>query len=154
MGLGILFIAAGVFALKQNEVDPNWTKVSGKVIDSSSRIDDGTTMYSPIVEYKVDGQLYEVTSRISSSIHPNVGEERDVAYNPTSPNDAKIAEALSAMWFLYIFPLVGAGLILMGLISFLNLRKRSKIIDSAMPMDVGAASPTPPNDPTSPSPSI
>jgi hypothetical protein len=129
---GAVFTGAGVSILNSHRIDPNWTKVTGEIIESSSRISDGSTTYSPVVKYEVNGRSYRVASSIGSSSYPNIGEKREVAYNPTRPDQSKVVEGIGSTWWLYIFPL--AGIICLALAPYLFIRsvKRSGNINRLM----------------------
>lgn len=53
---GGAFMGAGVFALNSIQPDPNWTKVTGDVVEASSSSSSGSTSYTPVVRYVVNGQ--------------------------------------------------------------------------------------------------
>lgn len=122
---GAVFTGVGVLALRSNEVDPNWTKVTGEVVDSTSRTGDSSTTYSPVVKYEVNGRSYRVASRISSSSYPRIGEKREVAYNPVRPDQSKVVEDASTQWFLYLFPLVGIVCLAIAAYAFIRSIRRS-----------------------------
>lgn len=125
---GAVFTGAGFFALNSSRIDPDWTTVSGEVVDSSSRTRDGSTVYSPIVAYEVDGQTHRVTSNISSAGSPKIGASREVAYNPANPGQAKLVESARTQWFLYAFPLIGIALLAGSPFLFIRSWRRSNAI--------------------------
>ncbi|HEY4518488.1 MAG TPA: DUF3592 domain-containing protein [Candidatus Paceibacterota bacterium] len=125
---GAIFTFVGVFAIRSTKVDPGWTRVSGKIVDVSPRTSDGSTTYAPVVEYVVEDQANRVTSSFSSSFRPDIGESKEVAYNPTRPQEAKVVEGTSGSWFLYIFPAVGILCILLAFYSFIKSLKRGSEI--------------------------
>lgn len=126
---GILFVIPGIFALLSSQIDESWTRVQGEIVDVSSKISDGSRMYTPIVEYVVDGQSYRVSSNSSSSISPTMGAKREVAYNPTNPNEAKLVEGIGIKLLLLIFPVVGITIVIIALYSFVTSKKRSNEIE-------------------------
>ena len=129
---GAIFMSLGILALKSNKVDPSWTKVTGEIVDSSSHISDGSTTYSPVIKYEVGGQSYKVAGSLSSSSYPNIGEKREVAYNPVRPDQSKVVETASSQWFLYLFPFI--GIVCLALTPYLFIRsvKRSSHIKRLM----------------------
>lgn len=129
---GAAFTAAGVFAIKSNEVNAGWKTVGGKTVSSSSYISDGSKMYTPVVEFKVDGQSYTTTSRMSSSSAPRVGEGRQVAYNPSRPDESKVIEGIGSTWWLYLFPIVGIVCLVAAPYTFIRSLKRGGDIDKLM----------------------
>ena len=130
---GAIFTTAGLFGIKSTIIDSGWTKVSGTVVGAEPRSSSkGGTTYAAVVEYKVGNQTNQVTSGFSSSFSPNIGESKEVAYNPARPDNAKIVEGMGASWFLYIFPVVGIGCILLAIFSFIKSLKRSNAIGRLM----------------------
>lgn len=129
---GAVFAGAGFFAINSSKVDPSWTRISGEVVDSSSRISDGSTTYTAVVEYSVSGQEYRTTSSFSSSFAPTIGEKREIAYNPTQPNQAKVVEGAGATWWLWLFPIIGVAILIIAPVSFIRSLKRSSAINNLM----------------------
>ena len=117
---GAIFTGTGFFVLNSNKIDPNWTKVTGEVVESSSHTSNSSTTYSPVVKYEVNGQTYRVASSISSSSYPNIGAKREVAYNPARPDQSKVVEGINSTWWLYLFPLI--GIICLALAPYLFIR--------------------------------
>lgn len=60
-------------------------------LEESSSSDDGCCVYSPVVEFDVDGQTYSFEGN-NASDPPDykVGEVVDVRYDPSDPNTAQI----------------------------------------------------------------
>ncbi|HEY4483282.1 MAG TPA: DUF3592 domain-containing protein [Candidatus Paceibacterota bacterium] len=130
---GSMFTAVGLFAIGSTKVDPSWTKVQGTVVDAEERRSSkGGTTYAAVVEYTEGEETNNVTSSFSSSFYPNVGETREVAYNPVQPGQAKVVEGLGASWFLYIFPVVGIVCILLAFYLFIKSLKRAGEIKRLM----------------------
>lgn len=127
---GGVFAGAGFFAINSSRIDSNWQRTSGEVIDSSSRVSDGSTTYTPVVKYSVNGQEYQTTSSFSSSFAPAIGEKREVAYNPVQPSQAKIVEGAGTTWWLWLFPVIGVGILVIAPISFIRSLKRSSAINN------------------------
>lgn len=129
---GAVFAGAGIFAIKGSKIDPNWTRISGQVVDSSSRISDGSTTYTPVVQYSVNGQTYKVTSSTGSSFYPNIGDTREIAYNPSRPDQAKVVEGAGSKAFLWLFPAIGFGVLVLAPILFVRSLHRSNKINNLM----------------------
>lgn len=125
---GTLFAVGGIFAFLSTQIDESWTRVQGKIVDVSSRTSDGSTMYTPIVEYVVDGESYRVSSNSSSSIYPTIGNEREVAYNPVRPDEAKMVEGIGIKLLILLFPAVGITILLVSFFSFVKSIRRTKAI--------------------------
>lgn len=129
MLFGAVFAGVGYVAINSMRVDPGWTRVSGKVVDRVSSTSDGSTTYAAVVGYSVNGEEYRATSGISSSFGPSVGDARDVAYNPSQPSQAKVVEGAGTAGWLWIFPVIGVGMLLAAPIAFIGSMRRSKAIE-------------------------
>ncbi|MGI9027318.1 MAG: DUF3592 domain-containing protein [Candidatus Saccharimonadales bacterium] len=129
---GAVFAGAGIFAINNSKIDSEWTRTTGEVVDSSSSISDGSTTYTPIVQYKVNGQSYKVTSSTGSSFYPNIGDTREIAYNPNRPDQAKVAEGAGSQALLWLFPAIGIGVLVLAPILFVRSMQRSNKINSLM----------------------
>lgn len=126
--IGAIFITIGVFSFNSIQVDSSWTRITGKVTDIKSSLNDGTITYSPVVEYSVNGQSYKASGSISSSQRPNVGAERQVAYNPNNPADARVVESGGTSLLFLIFPAIGLALLIFGPVLFIKSRMRNRAI--------------------------
>jgi hypothetical protein len=83
---------------------------TGRVIGMDESDSDGSTLYSPIFEYTVGGQRYEVNSGIASDPPSyRVGEEIPVRYLPTNPQLAEVDSPLNSPW------LFGGGVAILGI---------------------------------------
>lgn len=132
--MGIAFTAAGWMLLSKELASKNWPTVEGSVTqvrqstdtDSSGR----TTriVYTPTVEYIVNGQSYTVTSNTSTSTHYVEGQKLTVAYNPDDPGDAVVRLGLVS-FLLYIFPIVGIIMIFGSVIGYVVSVRRSGSIN-------------------------
>lgn len=97
----------------------DWPHADGTVVEVSTYVDRGsrrdrkrgsdreTTMYTPVVEFTVDGELYRLTSKVSTSNPWTVGDTVDVVHNPENPHEASISG--SANWVPWM--LGGMGLV-------------------------------------------
>lgn len=132
MLFGAIFAAAGGFIYKSMQIDPSWTRVQGSVVDVSSRISDGSTLHTPVIEYTVADQKYRVTGNSSSSAYPTVGGSREVAYNPDQPGQGKAVEGAGSQLFVLAFVVIGIGLFLLAPFLFFRSLKRSRHIDNLM----------------------
>lgn len=130
MLVGAAFLAMGLLVLKSSSVDKTWVKIQGKVVNISRNTNSGSTMYSPVVSYVVNDTTYEKTSSSSSSILPAVGSTREVAYNPSNPNEAKIVEGNGSNFIVMLFPLTGLAILIIAPILFIKSSIRSKNINN------------------------
>lgn len=125
---GAIFTGAGILSLNATKINPDWTKVQGEIVSATSQVGDGSTTYAPVIRYSVNGQAFKVGSSISTGSYPKIGERREVAYDPTNPANAKVVETLRTQWFVYIFPLIGTGFIILGLTLFTRSYRRNRAI--------------------------
>lgn len=129
---GLAFLAPVAFVGSTMRIDPGWVKTQGTITEvavvSSS---DGST-YAPVVTYVVDGVSYSVQQSFSSSSRPNLGGTMTVAYNPSSPSEAKVQGGTSLLLFLGLFAVVGISIIVSVIVAYIRSMKRSRDIDSLM----------------------
>ena len=127
--LGIAFTAFGLFIVRSSQIDKSWIKVRGEVVEVSSTISQGSTLYTPIIKYEVNGQSHRITPSSSSSFYPT-GSHREVAYNPARPNEAKVIEGTGTKLLLLAFPAIGMLLLVLAPILFFRSIKRSQRISN------------------------
>ncbi len=123
-----MFAAFGLFAIKNQRIDDRWLRVSGQVVEVSSKVREGKVMYTAIVSYSVGSQVYQVSSGISSSLAPTMGETREVAYNPEQPNQARVVQGGWITWLFWSFPIIGALTALSAMAGFVQSILRSVAI--------------------------
>jgi hypothetical protein len=98
---GIIFIGAGFYFYNVERVNANWIRINGQVVGSTSSSTSSTgspsnsprLVYTPVVQYEVHNQQYRVTGSSGNSVAPSVGSQRQVAYNPSNPDDAKVVDS-------------------------------------------------------------
>ena len=123
IGLGVLIFGAGAAFAVINHVDTSWPRVSGKVI--GTRVVNEST--SPIVEYDASGTKFQVISSDQPLMGSyQTGKTLVVAYNPSSPGEAKIPASGFLSTVTWVFMAAGAVLVVAGSI----LRRRLQDIES------------------------
>ena len=87
-------VVGGALAVNKNPQKLKaYTHVYALVVDykvSEHRDEDGFTYYTyaEIVEYTVDGRVYNKTNPVSTNAgYQKIGSYIDIAYNPQNPND-------------------------------------------------------------------
>jgi hypothetical protein len=125
---GTIFIAVGIPFVKSNRIPSGWEKINGEIIEASTRQREGSTLYSPVVEYQIKGEAYRVSGNVSTSWMPKIGDTREVAYNPAMPSQARLTESGATNMIVWIFPLSGGLLILLTLYGFIKSKVRSRQI--------------------------
>lgn len=125
-----LFVFAGHLALDDVHIDSDWARTTGQVVEIETRKSSDGSTRAPVVEFEVDGQKYQVKSRLSKSFSMlRVGSPYPVAYNPKFPSEAKTVEKLWNTWWLYLFPIIGVCLAILStkrLIGIARKKIRSK----------------------------
>ena len=114
IGIALLVILGSIAAVlwvRQAERS-DWPHADGTVVEVSTHVDrdssrrsrhdrSGTTMYTPVVEFRVDGETHRFTSGVSTSDPWTVGDTVDVVYEPGNPSRASIAgQASWVPWML------------------------------------------------------
>ena len=133
-----IFLAVGVFFLvilgwilissyiKLNGLDS--TTTSTKVIVHSHINDEGSTLYSPVYYYEVNGKEYMCSSNSSSSIHPGTSN-KIVYYDSKNPSTCMTEYSKSSNKILLIFMLLPLIFIVMAVINMRKISKRTKLIN-------------------------
>jgi hypothetical protein len=87
------------------------------VVDYRSKYDDGSTTYSEVVEYNVNGHSYYCSSSSYSSFPKSIGGEMKVKYDERNPGDC-LVENKTANVIVYVvcgvFVVIGVGLVVIG----------------------------------------
>jgi len=66
-----------------------YKKTKGTVVGyDEDRDSDGNIVYSPIIEYYVEGNYYQHSPKISSNFKSRIGKEKTIYYNPKKPAKA------------------------------------------------------------------
>lgn len=132
----------GVMTLANSISKQNWAEVMGTVIDINTcdSNDSSSTTYSAIVEYEVDGQIYQYTGNSCSSFRPTVGNESRVIYDPENPSQG----ASGTFTGLWLVPMIAIGLSIImcgvGICIILNRRKKKNSANpTAQSMNTGNA---------------
>lgn len=120
------FFAWGVYAaLTAYRLETNGAVTEGIVIEMDASTTDGSTTYSPIVEYQVDGQTHTLDGNVSS--YPpqyRVGDRVSVRYDRSDPSRAQI-DKWSERWLMpvILIPAMCLTALLVNGIAFLSWRK-------------------------------
>lgn len=127
---GAIFIGVSLLFIKDDFRSRGWPATDG-VISSvrQSRDSDGNTMYTPTVSYTVNGENYTTTPSYSSSTNYTVGNKQTVHYNPATPSEG-VLRTSGAGLLVYMFPIIGLAVIIVGIVSFVRDRRRSRQINA------------------------
>lgn len=129
--IGILFllIFGGIYVfnvVKLNKLDS--TVLSTRVEVKSHINDEGTTMYSPIYHYEVNGEGYICNSNSSSNNNPGT-KNKTVYYDSKNPSNCMTEFSKSENKILLLFLFLPIIFILVGVINMLKINKRVKAIN-------------------------
>ena len=130
IAVGAAFVGAGTFAMKSSAIDETWVRTNGKVVDTTSQISDGSTIYYPVIEYQVEGKNYRISGSGGSSFAPGIGSQKELAYNPQTPQVAKAVDGSGTKVMMGSFTVIGALLILAAPIFYMRSLKRSQKISN------------------------
>jgi hypothetical protein len=123
--LGGFFLWGMYAAFTAYRLETNGLVTEGVVIEMDASTSDGSTTYSPIVQYQVDGQTYTFDGGISSNPPQyHVGERVPVRYDSTNPSKAQI-DKWSERWLMpvILIPAMCLTAILINGVAFLAWRK-------------------------------
>jgi hypothetical protein len=134
--IGIAFTVAGIALVNSSKINPDWKRVNGTVVGSTTSFSNGgtsnSTTYTPIIQYTVSGQAYHIAGSTGSSSYPVKGTPKQVAYDPSSPGHAKQVVSGGARAFFYVFPLAGILVIIGSILGFIRSSRRSHDIGDLM----------------------
>lgn len=134
----LIFFVVGVFFfilmggiiissyVKLNSLDSETTSRDVKI--KSYVNDEGTTMYSPIYYYRVNGVEYTCGSNASSNINPGT-QNKTVYYDSKNPSNCMTEYSKSANTIFLPFMLIPIICIAVSVINFRKINKRVKIIE-------------------------
>ncbi len=137
IGIGLI-VGGAIFNNSLNSKLNSWTHTVATVTsyrEYEDKDSDGyyQTMYTEILEFTANGQVYSVRSNVSSSIRPRIGDLREIAYNPNNPKDIVLATKDNHMpvYILFIvggvFSLLGISLIVSNIVSIVKKRKNAAV---------------------------
>jgi hypothetical protein len=120
IGVGALLLGLGLFFfVRTRSFLSRAVSVTGAVIGfRESRGSEGGTVYQPVVTYRTtEGQTHEFTDSVASDPPGfTVGEAVPVAYDPTDPEQAKIARPFR-LWFVSgLLSSMGALFLVLGVV--------------------------------------
>lgn len=127
--IGIVFLLFtalfGFIAYNDANKTKNYIEISGRVVDYYDKWDSssGQYLYSEIVEYIVDGKVYEITTSSSSSVPLPFGSRVNVYYNPVNPGVAvvnKKSNTVIIYVFCGIFGVAGIAVLFSGIKRSIN----------------------------------
>ena len=128
---GAIFMAVMLFIFiadltHQSSLD---SSVMSTSVEIKQHIDDeGSTMYSPVYTYEVDGKEYQCGSNSSSSIKPS-SDNTTIYYDSKNPEDCYSEYSKGANMWILGFMLIPILFIVIGVIFISKINKRVKKIN-------------------------
>lgn len=130
MLFGAILTLSGLVMMKDSLPKPSWIKINGQVVSITPLTNNGTTTYSPVVNYEVNSQLYTVNGAGSSSSRPDIGSSIAVAYDPAHPEQSQVIPSTPSKMMLYGLLSIGIlSLIIAPIVYFRSLRGQRDIKD-------------------------
>lgn len=130
--LNLVFLSllggGGYIAYNNYQLRTNGATTTGTVIRLEESTSDGSTTYSPVFQYVVNGQTYEFESQNSSSPPTHrVGDEDTIFYDPTNPEKAQI-DSFFDMWLApgLLLCFGGGGIIVANVVALIWVVRRRK----------------------------
>ena len=129
VGLFFLILFTSIFitgVIKKNSLDSE--TISTRVEIKSHEDDEGTTMYSPIYYYRVNGRTYSCNSTSSSSNYPSTTNKK-VYYDSNNPSNCMTEYSNSSNNIILIFLFIPILFIVVAVVNFVKVNKRVKVIN-------------------------
>ena len=127
--VGILFavILGAVFISGMNTKSSMDAQTEASRIEVKEHYDDGSTLYSPVYHYEVNGVEYTCGSTSSSSIYPNT-EHGIVYYDSKNPAKCMTDYSSGSNFIVLAFLIIPAIFIIVAVLNILKVNKRVQII--------------------------
>jgi Protein of unknown function (DUF3592) len=121
---GIAFLPFALIpALRTRGRLKSGARTQGTVVGTDRQKDTGarTSYYHPVVRFTApDGRTVEFTSAVGYQIKPDEGDPVPVRYRPDNPEQAEIDRAIAWMMPAAFGLLGGLGLLVAGVVTYLN----------------------------------
>ncbi len=128
-GLLFLLIMVGILFYNYNKLNSlDSTVTSTRVVVNSHIDDEGSTMYSPVYYYTVDGKEYMCSSNSSSSINPGT-DNKTVYYDSKDPSKCMTEYSKSSNKLLLLFMILPLIFIVVAVVNMRKISKRIKLIN-------------------------
>ncbi len=127
-GLLFLIMIGGIYASSIIELNSLDSKVLSEHVEIKSYInDEGTTMYSPVYYYSVNGERYTCGTNSSSNHNPGT-QNKTVYYDSKNPSKCMTEYSKSSNFILLAFMIIPIIFILVAVINIRKVNKRVKAI--------------------------
>lgn len=126
------FFGWGVYAAyTAYRLETNGAVTEGIVIQMDASTTDGSTTYSPIIEFQANGQTYSFDGNVSSNPPQyQVGDKVNVRYDKDDPSTAQI-DKWSERWLMpvILIPTMCIAGLIVNIVLFLSWRKNRSLYD-------------------------
>ena len=126
------FFGWGVYAAyTAYRLETNGAVTEGIVIQMDASTTDGSTTYSPIIEFQANGQTYSFDGNVSSNPPQyQVGDKVNVRYDKNDPSIAQI-DKWSERWLMpvILIPTMCIAGLIVNIVLFLSWRKNRSLYD-------------------------
>lgn len=121
---GLIFIGSSVLIYFGGQIPKSWVKENGTITSYTTSPGTGSQgpTYCAIVTYKVGGASYTVNASECNGGIPTMGASDQIAYNPSSPSQAKVVTGVGSLFFTFLSGLVGLALIVFAPIQYLKAK--------------------------------
>ncbi len=122
--VGSIFFAVGFYLwYKERKFFKKAILIPGVVVDKVSRQSrnkkgGSNTLHAPVVQFEFNGELCRAEGEVYSSWPPKLGKQMRVGIDPQNPAVARVKQT-GALVLAGMFMLVGGGIFLLGLLSFI-----------------------------------
>lgn len=114
--LGLAFLVIGlamaVMLTNHNRTHADESVATGTVVGQHTYVDSkGSTLCSPVAEFRVHGRTFAASSNTSTSHCAAMGSSVPVIYTTAHPGDgyAHVKDTDPLFWLIWLFPVVGAA---------------------------------------------
>lgn len=126
------FFGWGVYAAyTAYRLETNGAVTEGSVIQMDASTTDGSTTYSPIIEFQANGQSYSFDGNVSSNPPQyQVGDKVNVRYDKDDPSTAQI-DKWSERWLMpvILIPTMCIAGLIVNIVLFFSWRKNRSAFD-------------------------
>ncbi len=126
------FFGWGVYAAyTAYRLETNGAVTEGSVIQMDASTTDGSTTYSPIIEFQANGQTISFDGNVSSNPPQyQVGDKVNVRYDKNDPSIAQI-DKWSERWLMpvILIPTMCIAGLIVNIVLFLSWRKNRSLYD-------------------------
>lgn len=130
-GIGLVLLVAGLVVYTTVVSSQEHTQlVRGKVVRlSAGRGSKGGTVYTPVVEFSFNNQIFQIYGSVASSPPSfDVGEEVELFVNPQSPQTASINSFMENWFAVLVLGILGSVFSAIGIFLLINVWKnRNKL---------------------------